>query len=125
MRYLLPVVLFCSIAGFAHAQSTMTQLPSGAQEVQILGNTYYKSGDTFYRFNEQGGYFYETNPPRVMDHQSTPNASVVTNPGVGLTSDQIEGCRNAAADKSNAVPNRGSSVYINEYNRCISDLQRQ
>ncbi|MCQ3830981.1 hypothetical protein [Microbulbifer elongatus] len=123
MRYLLPVVLFCSIAGFAQADSTMTQLPSGAQEVQIMGNTYYKSGDTFYRFNEQGGYFYETNPPHAMDRQTTTHQSVVTQPGPGVTADQIEGCRNVAADKSNAVPNRGSSVYINEYNRCINDLQ--
>ncbi|MBB5211253.1 hypothetical protein GTQ55_02510 [Microbulbifer hydrolyticus] len=108
------------------AQQPMAQLPAGASEVQIMGKTYWHSGDNFYQFNENTGMFYEVPQPTVQAHKdraSQAHQSVVAQPGPGVTADQIEGCRNAAADKSNAVPNRGSEVYINEYNSCIRDLQ--
>ena len=129
MRYLIPVVLFCSLSGVAMAQQPMSQLPAGASEVQIMGKTYWHSGDTFYQFNENTGMFYEVPQPTVQAHKDRVNQAHMyqrsqTLPGTGLTGDQIEGCRNAAADKSNEVPNRGSEVYINEYNSCIRDLQQ-
>lgn len=128
MRYLIPVVLFCSLSGVALAGQPVSQLPAGASEVQILGTTYWRSGDNFYRFNQESGMFYEVPQPTVQAHQDRLQAHMYqrsqTVPATSLTSDQIEGCRNAAADKSNAVPNRGSEVYISEYNSCITDLQR-
>ncbi|WP_226703758.1 hypothetical protein [Microbulbifer elongatus] len=126
MRYLLPVVLFCSLSGVAMAQQPMSELPAGSSEVQIMGKTYWHSGDNFYQFNEETGMFYQVPQPTVQAHQNRvqqSHRSQRTLQGTGLTGDQIEGCRNAAADKSNEVPNRGSEVYINEYNRCIRDLQ--
>lgn len=127
MRYLLPVVLFCTVAGFAQAQQPMDQLPAGSSEVQILGKTYWKSGDSFYQFNESTGMFYQVPEPQVQAHRDQAahmSQRSQTVPATNLTPDQIEGCRNAAADKSNAVPNRGSQVYIQEYNACVSDLQQ-
>ncbi|MFD1215881.1 MULTISPECIES: hypothetical protein [Microbulbifer] len=126
MRYLIPVVLFCTFAGFAQAQQPTDQLPAGSSEIQVLGKTYWKSGDNFYRFNENTGMFYQVPQPTVQAHRDQSAHMYQRNqtlPATGLTGDQIEGCRNAAADKSNAVPNRGSEVYINEYNRCVTDLQ--
>ncbi|WP_299594823.1 hypothetical protein [uncultured Microbulbifer sp.] len=128
MRYLLPVVLFCSLSGVALAQQPMSQLPAGSSEVQILGKTYWHSGDNFYQFNEETGMFYQVPQPTVQAHKDRASQAHMsqrsqTLPGTGLTGDQIEGCRSAAADKSNEVPNRGSEVYINEYNSCIKDLQ--
>lgn len=129
MRYLMPVILFFAIVGFAQAQDRMTQLPSGASEVQIMGKTYWKSGSNFYQFNEETGQFYQVPQPTVQAHQNRASQAHMyqrsqTVPATNLTGDQVEGCRNTAADKSNAVPNRGSQVYINEYNKCITDLQR-
>ncbi|HEY8569961.1 hypothetical protein [Microbulbifer sp.] len=129
MRYLIPVVLFCSLSGAALAGQPISQLPAGASEVQILGTTYWRSGDSFYRFNQESGMFYEVPQPTVQAHQDRVQQAHMyqrsqTLPGTGLTSDQIEGCRNAAADKSNEVPNRGSDVYISEYNSCVRDLQQ-
>lgn len=126
MRYLIPVVLFCSLSGAALADQPVAQLPAGAAEVQIMGTTYWKSGDNFYRFNQQTGNFYLTNPPTAMPHDRSAHMYQrgQTLPATNLSSDQIEGCRNAAADKSNAVPNRGSEVFINAYNACVRDLQR-
>lgn len=126
MRYLLPVVLFCTVAGFAQAQESVNQLPSGSSEVQIMGKTYWQSGDNFYRFNQETGMFYQVPQPTVQAHRDRSahmSQRSQTVPATNLTPDQIEGCRNAAADKSNAVPNRGSQVYIQEYNSCVNDLQ--
>lgn len=94
-----------------------------------MGKTYWHSGDNFYQFNEQTGMFYQVPQPTVQAHKdrlSQPHMHQrsQTLPATNLSADQIEGCRSAAADKSNAVPNRGSSVYIQEYNRCITDLQQ-
>lgn len=130
MRYFMPVVLFCAVAGFTQvqAQEQRTQLPAGSSEVQIMGKTYWQSGDNFYQFNEQTGLFYQVPQPTVQAHKDRASQAHMyqrTVPSTNLTGDQIEGCRNSAADKSNEVPNRGSSVYINEYNKCITDLQRQ
>ncbi|WGL15033.1 hypothetical protein PVT68_09595 [Microbulbifer bruguierae] len=129
MRYLLPVVLFCSLSGVALADQPMTQLPAGASEVQIMGKTYWHSGDNFYQFNENTGQFYQVPQPTVQAHKDRVSQAHMyqrsqTLPATNLSSDQIEGCRNAAADKSNAVPNRGSDVYISEYNSCVRDLQQ-
>ncbi|WP_105102288.1 hypothetical protein [Microbulbifer pacificus] len=129
MRYLIPVVLFCSLSGAALADQPMSQLPAGASEVQIMGTTYWRSGDNFYQFNEQTGLFYEVPQPTVQAHKDRLNQAHMsqrsqTVPATNLTGDQIEGCRNTAADKSNAVPNRGSEVYISEYNACVRDLQQ-
>lgn len=125
MRYLFPLILLFSIAGFTQADDKMRQLPSGAATVQILGQTYYKSGDTFYSFQEDGGYFYEVQPPSVMPGYKQPqhqSSRTITVPGA--SADQLEGCRDSAADKSNANPQAGSQVYINEYNRCVGLLNQ-
>ncbi|QIL91086.1 hypothetical protein ACONUD_13600 [Microbulbifer harenosus] len=129
MRYLIPVVLFCSLSGAALAQQPISQLPAGASEVQIMGTTYWRSGNNFYQFNQDTGLFYQVPQPTVQAHkdrvlQAHMYQRSQTLPGTGLSSDQLEGCRNVAADKSNAVPNRGSEVFINAYNSCIRDLQR-
>lgn len=125
MRYLIAVVLLCSVAGFSQAQA-LKQLPPSATAVQIQGNTYYKFGDSYYRFNQDGGYYVEVPPPSLMPHDQSAHMYQrgQTVPGTSLTSDQIQGCRNLAADKSNAVPNRGSEVYLEAYQSCINDLQR-
>ena len=130
MRYIFPVILFCSMVGFAQADSTqLSQLPAGSETVQIMGKTYWHSGDNFYQFNENTGMFYQVPQPTVQAHKDRVSQAHMyqrsqTVPTTNLSSDQIEGCRNTAADKSNEVPNRGSSVYIQEYNRCITDLQQ-
>lgn len=129
MRYLIPVVLFCSLSGAALAQQPLSQLPAGASEVQIMGTTYWRSGDNFYQFNRDTGLFYQVPQPTVQAHKDRVQQAHMyqrsqTLPGTGLTSDQLEGCRNVAADKSNEVPNRGSEVFINSYNSCIRDLQQ-
>ncbi|WP_295798596.1 hypothetical protein [uncultured Microbulbifer sp.] len=127
MRYLASLILLLSMSGVALAGDTLQQLPPGAETVQIMGKTYWHSGDNFYQFNEETGQFYQVPQPTVQAHRDRAahmSQRSQTVPATNLTGDQIEGCRNAAADKSNAVPNRGSEVYIQEYNRCITDLQQ-
>ncbi|WKD51411.1 hypothetical protein [Microbulbifer spongiae] len=127
MRYLVSLVLLFSLAGFSYAQERLTQLPSNAATVQILGKTYYQSGNTFYRFDENTRYFYQVQPPTVLPRYQQPTDMSVRGmwhrPEMGLTQDQIEGCRNAAADKSNANPSIGGKIYIREYHRCIGNLR--
>lgn len=127
MRYMASFLLVFCMSGFALAGDVVQQLPPGAETVQIMGKTYWHSGDNFYRFNEDTGMFYQVPQPTVQAHKDRAAHMYQrsqTLPATSLTADQIDGCRNAAADKSNAVPNRGSSVYIQEYNKCVSDLQQ-
>ncbi|GAA5442561.1 hypothetical protein Misp06_00735 [Microbulbifer sp. NBRC 101763] len=153
MRYVLSMILLLSLAGFSYAQERLAQLPAGASPVQILGKTYYQSGNTFYAFNEQGRYFYPVQPPtRIRQYEQPRNMywrgsqpryywrgsqpryywrgsqpsyywRDSTPRYYGLTRDQVEGCMNAAADKANANPRIGGKVYIREYNQCISNLR--
>lgn len=145
MRYVFSVILLLSLAGFSYAQDRLAQLPAGSSPVQILGKTYYQSGNTFYAFNEQGRYFYPVQPPtrirqyeqprnmywRGRDHRARYYRGTQpryymrgTQPRhYGLTRDQVEGCMNAAADKANANHAIGGKIYIREYNQCISNLR--
>ncbi|WP_444940161.1 hypothetical protein [Microbulbifer sp. ZKSA004] len=128
MRYLVSMVLLCSLAGFSYADDRMTRLPSNAEPVQILGKTYYQSGNNFYAFNEQGRYFYRVQPPTRIRSYENPRDMYIRGSQPrpqtwGLTRDQVEGCMNAAADMANANPAVGGKIYIREYNRCISNLR--
>ncbi|WP_226647738.1 hypothetical protein [Microbulbifer variabilis] len=151
MRYLFSMILLFSLAGYGVAQERLAQLPAGASPVQILGKTYYQSGNTFYAFSEQGRYFYPVNPPtRIRSYEQPRNMYLRdTRPryysrgtpsyywrgtpnyywrgtmprNYGLTRDQIEGCMNFAADRANANHANGGKVYIREYNQCISNYR--
>ncbi|GAB2882691.1 hypothetical protein ACCI51_18010 [Microbulbifer echini] len=135
MRYLFSLILLFSIAGYGVAQERLSQLPAGASPVQILGKTYYQSGNTFYAFSEQGRYFYQVQPPTRIRQYERPRDMYIRGarpgthaqrgrPGIqGLTRDQVEGCMNAAADKANANPAIGGKVYIREYNQCLSNYR--
>lgn len=127
MRYLIPLILMCSLAGYSQAQDRLNQLPSNTSEVQIRGQTYYQHGSTFYRFHPQGGYYYEVQPPSNIRQYDQPQHLYrrgQTQPSTNMSTDQVEGCRNMAADKANANPATGGKVYIREYNRCINMLNQ-
>ncbi|WP_444929450.1 hypothetical protein ACJJIF_16660 [Microbulbifer sp. SSSA002] len=128
MRYLVSMVLLCSLAGFSFADDRMTSLPANAEPVQILGKTYYQSGNNFYAFNEQGRFFYQVQPPTSIRNYERPKDMSVRGSQShsktwGLTRDQVEGCMNSAADMANANPAVGGKVYIREYNLCINNLR--
>lgn len=118
MRFLIPMLFLCSLAGFSQAQ--ISQLPSGTSEVQVQGQTYYQHGTTFYRFNAQDGKYYRMEAPpgllsaeqygRQYQYRGTPQVS----------GDRAEGCRNLAADQANRHPQTGGRIYIQAYNRCMS-----
>ncbi|USD23265.1 hypothetical protein MJO52_09040 [Microbulbifer variabilis] len=56
MHFLFLVLLLFSIANISTAQERLAQLPTDAQPLQILGKTYYQSGNNFYAFSEKGRY---------------------------------------------------------------------
>ncbi|MEW5249171.1 hypothetical protein [Microbulbifer discodermiae] len=127
MRYLFSFVLLLSVAGFTYAQERLTQLPSDATTVQILGKTYYQTGSNFYRFNEEGRYFYQVQPPTAIRRYEQPRDMSVrgmSHSEMGLTRSQVEGCQNAAADKANANPSMGGKIYMHEYRKCIGNLRQ-
>ncbi|MFA0812923.1 hypothetical protein [Microbulbifer epialgicus] len=138
MRYLLSMILLLSLAGFSYAQERLTQLPAGASPVQILGKTYYQSGNTFYAFSEQGGYFYPVQPPTAIRQYERPRDMYIrgtqprrprhlymrgTQTPWGLTRHQVEACRNTAASMANANPANGGKIYIREYNQCVNNMR--
>ncbi|MFC6634276.1 hypothetical protein [Microbulbifer taiwanensis] len=123
MRILIPVLLMCSLAGYSQAQEQLRQLPSNTSEVQVMGQTYYQHGDTFYRFHPQGGYFYEVQPPRslLQDEQAHYYRRDMQPQRPNINSE--EGCRNLASERANRNPSTGGKVYLREYNRCMKMIR--
>lgn len=122
MRFLIPLILMCSLAGYSQAQEQLRQLPSGSSEVQVMGQTYYQHGNTFYRFHSQGGYYYEVTPPRGLIRYEQPHfyRRTLPEPEQRVRIDSEEGCRNWAAERANRNPSMGGKIYISEFNRCMN-----
>ncbi|WP_250461519.1 hypothetical protein [Microbulbifer litoralis] len=121
MRFLIPLLLMCSLAGYSQAQDRLTELPANTSEIQVRGQTYYQHGDTYYRFHPQGGYYYEVVPPTAsrssQAHEYRRDMSQ-QRPSVDQSIER--GCRNQAADLANRNPQTGGRVYIAEFNRCMN-----
>lgn len=127
MRFLIPVILMLSLAGYSQAQERLSQLPAGTNEIQVTGQTYYQLGNTFYRFHPQGGYYYEVMPPRGILQYEQPHFYRRSAPWHRMQRHGIsaeEGCRNWAADKANRNPTNGGKVYMRELNRCRSMIRQ-
>ncbi|WP_323845760.1 hypothetical protein [Microbulbifer magnicolonia] len=120
MRFLIPLILMCSLAGYSQAQEQMRQLPEDTTQIQYLGQTYYQHGNDFYRFNPDGGYYYEVQPPRGMIRYEQPHFHRLDLPEQRVRIDSEEGCRNQAAELANRNPSMGGKVYTREFNRCMS-----
>lgn len=134
MRFLIPLILACSLVGYSHAQQPIQELPSGTSAVQIMGQTYYQHGDTFYRFNPEGGYFFEVQPPKdLLKYEQQERAHFYRRSlkeyGTQIHGDMIvddveTGCRNLAAERANQNPAIGGKIYMQEFNRCMN-IRRQ
>ncbi|MCW8126150.1 hypothetical protein [Microbulbifer halophilus] len=124
MRYLIPLLLMCSLAGYTQAQEQqqLNQLPSGTSEIQVRGQTFYQHGDTYYRFHPQGGYYYEVQPPQDMSRSDQAHfyRRNLSDQHPNVANDVERGCRNQAADQANRNPANGGKIYIREFNRCIN-----
>jgi len=123
MRFLIPLILMCALAGYSQAQDRLRELPSGTAQVQVMGQTYYQHGNTFYRFHPQGGYYYEVQPPSglIRDERGHYYRRGMDQPRIGTE----EGCRNFAAERANRNPSVGGKVYIAEFNRCMNMIRQQ
>lgn len=121
MRYLVPLLLMCSLAGYSQAQEQLSQLPSGTSEIQVRGQTYYQHGDNYYRFHPQGGYYYEVQPPHDVSRGQSHQYRRGMSPQAPHTAIDVEkGCRNRAAEQANRNPSSGGKLYIREFNRCMN-----
>ncbi|MBB3060420.1 hypothetical protein [Microbulbifer rhizosphaerae] len=125
MRFLIPLILMCSLAGYSQAQEQLRQLPSGATEVQVRGQTYYQHGNTFYRYHPQGGYFYEVSAPRGLIRAEQPRFYRRSLPEQRIRINSEEGCRNWAAEHANRNPSIGGKIYMRQFNRCMNMLRQQ
>ncbi len=127
MRFLIPLILMCSLAGYSQAQEQLSKLPSGTAVVQLRGQTYYQHGNTFYRYYPQGGYYYEVTPPRGLIRSEQPHfyRRTLPAPERRVRIDSEAGCRNFAADRANRNPSMGGKIYISEFNRCMNMIGQQ
>ena len=127
MRFLIPLLLLCSLAGYSQAQERLTQLPYETSEIQVRGQTYYQHGDTYYRFYPEGGYYYEVSPPTYIPRSDQAHyyRRDMSQQGKNISEDVERGCRNQAADRANQYPATGARVYIREFNRCINMATQQ
>ncbi|WP_308367048.1 MULTISPECIES: hypothetical protein [unclassified Microbulbifer] len=125
MRFLIPLILMCSLAGYSQAQEQLRQLPSGATEVQVRGQTYYQHGNTFYRFHPQGGYYYEVRAPRGLIRAEQPHFYRRSLPEQRIRINSEEGCRNWAAEHANRNPSIGGKIYMRQFHRCMNMLRQQ
>lgn len=123
MRFLIPLILLCSLAGYSQAQEPLRQLPSDSTQIEYLGQTYYQHGNTFYRFHPQGGYYYEVKPPQGMVRYQQPHFHRLDLPEQRVRITSEEGCRNLAAAHANRNPSIGGKVYMREFNRCMKQIR--
>ncbi|MCX2783280.1 hypothetical protein OQJ46_09795 [Microbulbifer thermotolerans] len=125
MRYLIPLILMCSLAGYSQAQERMRSLPSDSSQIQYMGQTYFAHNGKYYRYIPDGGYYYRVQPPRGMVRDVQPHFYRLTPREYRATITTMEDCRNWAAARASRNPAIGGKIYMTELNRCKSMLGLQ